>query len=102
MWGSITDGFCEGKGGGGYPDGLPEYWSVVSSAYMVLLGLWGLAFTENHSLMLRVVISLVMVSGLGSIMLHSTWQRGWGYMDGMPMLIAANLGAMQAWDIILF
>lgn len=81
-WYTLQPVFCEGNA-----YGPPEYLNSYSSLVIIMFGLYGLWYNTLSCSTLRLCYSMCIVCGIGSFGFHYTLQRGWCYMDQIPMLL---------------
>eukprot|EP01083_Nonionella_stella_P281299 957139_1 len=99
-WFHKLDGFCESK-----LDTQFEIGNTISSFFMVFWGIYGIYQLPSSIYQTgdvwKIIYSLLICVGIGSILFHATLYVGFGLLDALPMLIAAFLGLLQIIEIFL-
>jgi hypothetical protein len=95
-WNASQPTFCEG-----IISGSPEYFNSFSSLFLAIFGLYGLLKNNLRSPVLDLAYSVLIVCSVGSFGFHWTLNRGWSYMDQIPMNLIQLLGIGQILHIVL-
>ena len=96
-----ADSFCEGYLWKQIVPGFDEFFSGLSGVVIVGLGIFGL-MQPRLEMLLRLVYASIVVSGVGTMMLH--WKRinGFNLADTLPLLVTLSLAMIAFFDEVFF
>ena len=107
---NIDHHFCEGKITGK----MPELFNAYSSLVISLYSLYGIFINTinidkdcvelpntqivylhaNNQFIIKLMYSILYITGIGSFGYHWTEQVGWAFMDEMPMIVSLCIGVL--------
>ncbi len=96
-WDRQYDGFCEY-----IANGRPEVFNVITSVFILFIGIWGLFINSLRSELVRFIYALFIMTGCGSIGLHVTGYNFWSKMDAFPMLILCYTMNYITWSAVFY
>jgi hypothetical protein len=87
-----ANNMCEG-----IVSGSPEYFSCVTSIFMLLFGILGLFFSNNppHLILIKFVHALLLLNGIASFGHHLTMTVGWKILDEITIFSALMITSYQ-------